>query len=262
MQVKRYAMLMLVVLGLSACTIRFDIGMDVKEDESGSFAVFIGLDEEMRDLMSQFGGEDVSLMDQFTGEVPEGFDVEEYSEEGFEGVRLSAAFNSIDELNSKLAASGNDQGGAVGTDLVSNFSLTHDGDEFRFQADLTGIDQTLTDAIGEAGGEELMPGFGPDALSEVFDARFRLTLPGTIQDNNADSVNGNTLTWNIVVGDTRDALQAVSSTAGGTSPILIGGVAVAAVALIGMIGGGIAMSRRKKKSAVDAIDSTPASPVN
>jgi hypothetical protein len=257
--VKRYAMLMLLVLGLSACTIRFDIGMDVKEDESGSFAVFIGLDEEMRDLMSQFGGEDVSLMDQFTGEIPEGFDVEEYSEDGFEGVRLSATFNSIDELNSKLAASGSDQGGAVGTDLVSNFSLTHDGDEFRFQADLTGVDQTLTDAIGEAGGEELMPGFGPDALSEVFDARFRLTLPGTIQDNNADSVNGNTLTWNIVVGDTRDALQAVSSTAGGTSPLLIGGVAVVAAALIG---GGVAVSRRKKKSAVDAINSTPAGPVS
>lgn len=252
-------MLMLLVLGLSACTIRFDIGMDVKEDESGSFAVFIGLDEEMRDLMSQFGGEDVSLMDQFTGQVPEGFDVEDYSEEGFEGVRLSATFSSIDELNSKLAASGNDQGGAVGTDLVSNFSLTHDGDEFRFQADLTGLDQTLTDAIGEAGGEELMPGFGPDALSDVFDARFRLTLPGTIQDNNADSVNGNTLTWNLAVGDTRDSLQAVSSTAGGTSPFLFGGVAVVAAALIG---GGVAMSRRKKKSAVDAVNSTPASPVS
>ena len=34
------------MLVLSACTIRLDIGVDVNEDESGTFALFMGFDEE------------------------------------------------------------------------------------------------------------------------------------------------------------------------------------------------------------------------
>lgn len=258
-EVKRYALLILMVLGLSACTIRFDIGVDVNKDESGSFTIFVGLDEEMRELASQFGGEDMSLTDQILADVPEGFEAEEYSEDGFDGVRLSADFNSFDELNAKLAGAGSGVGDAIGADLVNDFNLTHDGDEFHFSADLGGVDQSLTDAIGQAGGEDVLSGFGANALSDVFDVRFRLTLPGTIEDNNADTVNGNTLTWNISLDDPRDTLEAVSSAAGGTSALLIGGAAVIAAAAIG---GGIAMSRRKKRSAVDAVNNAPTSPIS
>lgn len=254
-QVKRFALLILLAIGLSACTIRLDIGVDVNEDESGSFAVSIGLDEEIRELMTQFGGDDLNLTDELAGDVPEGFDVEEYSADGFEGVRLSSTFSSFDDLNSKLEEASSDGATeAIGTDLVSNFGLTHEDEEFRFRADLTGVDEGLTGALDEAGGEDLLSGFGAEAMADVFEVRFSLTLPGTIKEHNADVVNGNTLVWNLSIADERETLEAVSSTAGGSYALIIGGAAAAAVVVVG---GGIAVSRRRKKSAVDAIDSTP-----
>ena len=229
-----------------------------KQDETGSFTIFIGLDDEMRDLASQFGGDDTSIVDQLTAQTPPGFESEPYSEDGFEGVRLSATFDSIDDLNSKLAGAGTDETGAVGANLVNDFSLTHEGDEFHFSANLAGVDQGLNDAIGEAGGGDMLSGFDPGMLSDAFDVRFRLTLPGSIKDNNADTVNGNTLTWNLALDDPRETIQAVSSTAGGNSALYIGGGAVVVAALLG---GGVVMSRRKKKAAVDAVNNTPTEPV-
>jgi hypothetical protein len=258
MEVKRFALLILVALGLSACTIRLDIGVEVNEDESGSFTVSIGLDEEIRELATQFGGEDLDLTEDIAGEVPEGFEVEEFAEDGFEGVRLSATFDSFDELNSQLEGAGGDEAEALGTDIVSNFGLTHDDDEFRFRADLTGVDEGLTDALSETGGDDLLSGFGAEQMADIFQVSFSLTLPGSIKEHNADTVNGNTLVWNISIADERGALEAVSSTAGGSSALLIGGAAAAAAALVG---GGIALSRRRKKAAVDAVNSTPDGPV-
>ncbi len=254
---KRVALLILLVLGMSACTIRLDVGVDVKEDETGSLTMFIGLDDEMSQLASQFGGDDTSIVDQLTQQAPEGFDSEPYSEDGFEGVKLSTTFNSIADLNTKLTSAGSDQAGAIGGNLVNDFSLTHEGDEFHFSANLTGVDQGLTDVIGEAGGGDMLSGFDPGVLSDAFDVRFSLTLPGNVKDNNADTVNGNTLTWNLSLDDPRDTIQAVSSTAGSSSALYIGG---GAVVLAALLGGGVVMSRRKKKAAVDAVASAPTAP--
>ncbi len=256
---KRFMPLMLLALALSACTIRFDMGVDVKDDESGTFAVFIGLDQEMRDLVAQSGGEDTNIVDQLTGQVPEGFTVEDYSEDGFEGARISGNFSSFDELNSRLSQAGSDSGSPLGADVVNSFKLTHEGDEFRFNADVSGLGQDLTSTLDQAGGGDLPSGFDTSMLSDLFDMRFSLTLPGSIKENNADSVNGNTLTWNLALNEQRGALEAASSTAGGSSALLIGGAAVIAAALLG---GGVAMSRRKKKAAVEAVENTQANPIS
>lgn len=256
---KRFLALMMLALALSACTIRFDMGVDVKEDESGTFTVFVGLDKEMQDLMAQSGGEDTNIVDQLTNQVPEGFEVEDYSEDGFDGARITGTFSSLDDLNTRLTEAGGGESTALGGDVVNSFQFTHDGDEFHFSADVSALGQDLTDTLGQAGSDEIPSGFDTSMLSDLFDMRFRLTLPGEIKENNADSVSGNTLTWKLALDEQRDALEAVSSTAGGSSALLIGGAAVIAAALLG---GGVAMGRRRKKAAVDAVESAPASPIS
>ena len=251
---KRFALLLLLALGLSACTIRFDIGVEVNEDETGTFTAFVGLDQELRDLMEQSGGEDLSLTEQMTSDVPEGFEVEEYTEDGFEGVKLSADFDSFADLNQQLTETGGGELGA--TDMVNGFEFTHDGDEFRFSADVSGVDEGFGDVLGEAGGEDLLSGFDPSLMSDLFEIRFRLTLPGEIKEHNADSIEGNTLTWDLAIDEQRDALTAVSSTAGGSSMLLIGGAAIAVVALAGV---GVVASRRRKKAAIAAVTGAPMS---
>jgi hypothetical protein len=266
--VKRYVPLFAVlVLLLSACTIRFDIGIDVNADESGIFALFVGFDEQFQQLMEEGGGEGFDITEGLT-DTPEGWTAEEVIEDGFEGARISTEFSDFDELNQKLAELNQEQGGGAGTDFLSDFSLTRDGDTFRFQADVSGIDEQLTGAVGESAGDDMLSGLDPATLFEdLFEIRFRLTLPGTVESHNADSVNGNELIWNVDVADEGTTYEAVSTTkAGAISLILIVGI-VAILLVIAL--GVVAMQRRKRQTALDAIDAAwsdpgepPANPIS
>jgi len=257
---KRYLPLFVfLALALSACTIRFDIGLNINEDESGTFALFVGMDEELRELMETGGGEDVSMTDELVDDAPEGWTVEEVTEDGFEGARISTEFDSIEDLEAKLSemSEGGDAG-MGGTDLLSGFELTHEGDEYSFKADVSGLDDDLTGAIGEGGGD-MMSGLDASMMEDLFEIRFRLTLPGSIGEHNADTVNGSELTWNLSMTDERESLHASSTTGGGSSALLIGGVAVAAAAALGV---GVAASRRRKTKVEEDAVSNAANPID
>ena len=246
---------MILGLALSACTIRFDVDMVINEDESGTFALFIGFDEEFQQLIEQGGGEGLDITEGIQ-DVPEDWDVEEVVEDGFEGVRISTGFDSLEELEARLGDLGETGDTGVGTDFLSDFGLTHEGDEFRFQVDVSGLDEGLSDAVGETGGDDLLSGIDPTSLFEdLFEIRFKLTLPGTIGANNADSVNGNTLTWNVDVADEGGTYEAVSTVGGGSSALLLGGAAIAAVVVAGV--GVTAVRRRKNQAAVAAVSGSP-----
>lgn len=265
---KRYIPLFAVlVLLLSACTIRFDVGIDVEADESGTFALFIGFDEQFQQLMEEGGGEGFDLTEGLA-ETPEGWSAEEVIEDGFEGVRISTGFADFDELNQKLDELNQEQGGGAGTDFLSDFSLTRDGDTFRFQADVSGIDEQLTGAVGESAGDDLMSGLDPATLFEdLFEIRFRLSLPGTIESHNADSVNGNELIWNVDIADEGTTYEAVSTTKAGAISLILIAAIVAILIVIAL--GVVAMQRRKKQTSIDAIDAAwsdsdqpPANPIS
>lgn len=250
-------LVMLLGLVLSACTIRFDVGIDVNEDESGTFTLFMGFDEEFQQLAEQGGGEGFSLTEGIE-DVPEGWAVENVVEDGFEGVRISTDFDSFEDLDARLAELGDTADTGVGTDFLSDFSLTREGDEFRFNVDVSGLDEGLTDAVGDSGSEDLFSGIDPASFFEdLFEIRFKLTLPGTIGDNNADAVDGNTLVWNVDLADEGGTFEATSSTAGDSSALILGVGAVAAAVVVGV--GVVAVRRRKDEAAVNAVNSTPMS---
>lgn len=260
-EVKRYfPLFILLALVLSACTIRLDVGLVVNEDESGSFALFMGFDEEFQELMEQGGGEEISLTEDLS-DVPEGWNVEEVTEDGFEGVRISTDFSDFEDLEAKLGEMGDGTDIGVGGDFLSDFGLTHEGDEFRFQADSSGVSDGLGDALGESGSDDMLSGMDPSMiLGDLFEIRFNLTLPGSIGENNADSVNGNTLTWNLDLTDEGGTFEAVSTVGGGSSAMLIGGAAVAALVVVGV--GATAIRRRKASEAVEAVSNAPVDPIS
>ena len=251
---KRYIPLfVLMMLALSACTIRLDLGVNVNEDESGTFDLFMGFDEDLRQLMEQGTGDGLGITEQLS-DVPDDWTVEEVAEDGFEGVRISTDFESFDDLEAKLTEMSDDGGGGLGSDMLSDFELTHEEDEYRFRADVSGVDEGLTEAVGDSGGD-MLSGIDASMMEDLFEIRFRLTLPGSIGENNADAVSANTLTWNLDLGSSGGELYATSTTGGGSSTMLIGGAAAAAVALVGF---GVAASRRRKKgAAVDAVTNSP-----
>jgi len=256
--VKRYVpIFLLLALALSACTIRFDVGMSVNEDESGTFTLFMGFDEEFQQLDEQSGGDDLDFT-QDLSDVPEGWTVEEVIEDGFEGVRISTDFTSFDDLQTRLEELGENADTGVGTDFLSGFELTREGDEFRFKVDVTGLDDELAGALGDSGSEDLFSGVDPSTfLEDLFEIRFKLTLPGEIGANNADEVDGNTLIWNVGLSDDGGTYEAVSSVGGGNSALILGAAAVAAVAVLGV---GVAVSKRRKSdAAADLVDSAPIS---
>ncbi len=257
---KRYIPLFaLLALVLSACTIRLDVGLVVNEDETGTFDLFLGFDQEMQDLIAQGGGGDFDLTQDLT-DVPEGWTVEEVSEDGFDGVRISTDYDSFEDLEAKLADLGEGTDAGVGTDLLSDFGLSHEGDEFRFEVDASGVDEGLSGALGDSGGDDLLQGMDPSAiLGDLFEIRFNLTMPGSITEHNADSINGNTLTWELGFDEEGESLMAVSTVGGGSSALLIGGIAVAALVVVG---GGVAIARRRKgDAAVEAVTSAPTNPI-
>ncbi len=248
------------VLVLSACTIRLDVDLVVNEDETGTFSLFMGFDDELRDLMEQGGGEALDLTEDLS-DVPEGWTVEEVTEDGFEGVRISTDYDSFEDLNAKLSEMNDGADGGVGTDILSDFGLTHEGDEFRFEADASGVDEGLSGALGESGGDDMLSGLDPSSImGDLFEIRFNLTMPGSIGEHNADTVNGNLLTWNLDLTEEGQTFKAVSTVGGGSSALLIGGIAVAALVVVGV--GVTAVRRRKGDAAVDAIAGTPTDPVS
>lgn len=246
---------MLLTLALSACTIRLDLGVTVNEDETGSFAMFMGFDEEFQQLAEQGGGEDLNFTEGLE-DVSEGWTSEEATEDGFEGIRISTDFDSIADLESKLSELGEGADAGVSGDFLSGFGLVHDGDEFRFSVDVTGLDDELAGAMGEGSDDDLLGGMDPTTLFEdLFEIRFRLTLPGEVKSHNADSIDGNTLTWNVSFSDEGGSYEAVSDVGGGSSVLLFAGIAAAGLVVIGV--GATAMRRRKDTTAEAAVNAAP-----
>jgi hypothetical protein len=256
--VKRIAPLLALVVLLTGCKVRMDSNLAINEDESGTYAIEMSIDSEMRQYLEEQGGEPLDLTQEFT-DAPEGWSVEEFTNGDFSGVRMSHDFDSIAQLEQELSALG-DAGGGSSAGILTGIGLTHEGDEFAFESDLTGV----SDALGGLAGADLgseMEGVDMGAMFEqLFEVRIVITLPGEIGENNADEVSGNTLTWNISLADDGKVLRAASSVGGGSaSVVLIAGIVLIGLILLGL--GTVYLQgrrRRKEQEAVDAMGDSAA----
>jgi hypothetical protein len=195
-----------VSLLLAACNV--NLATEVNADGSGQMRTEIGLTQADKDsLASMSGGEVTDWCTQITSssELPQGmqFTQEERGDETW--CIATMPFSSLEELRSLYADSSG----------ISVDRLEMVGGRFYY-------DLTLDNSSSGAGM------FG-------INMTWQLQAPGTVGDNNADTVDGRTLTWHLTSGGS-SRLQAESAVGGAISPTLIAAIfGLGCLCLVGVV---------------------------
>ena len=184
------------LLALSACEVRADLV--ISEDGSGTFEYSIAIEN---DFLEAFGKGDRDLlaeMEEKAGETPFPVETERFETADGKGVRISYTFDSIPDLEQKMA-SGEGKEGA----LITDAEITNSKVGWTFEA------------VG--GGESPAGGVPIDAdeLAKIMDIRLSVTLPGPDPQGNADKteVVGDSarFTWNLPPGTSDITLKATTN---------------------------------------------------
>ena len=192
MKVVRLALVAAAFL-LAGC-IRYEEHVTFRPAGSGTFELKFGFDMTLVKSLDQMGGQpgqpEVDTSG-FAERLGDGLQMESLSEEldgrSFEGFRLTIDFESaelFEDLTRNVAEGAGERNEEGGGRLATELTL-----------EVAGQSYTLTGAIPPLVDEELRG--DPFARAVYGNARrtFRLTLPGRITASNADSQEGDTLTW-------------------------------------------------------------------
>jgi len=243
---------------LSAACIKFDVGIQLNDDGSGTVTVLTAFDTKaLDDFSKSLGGsssssspaDDLTKVD--TSKLPAGTKVEKYKDSKYTGAKVTAPFKSpgdIAAIVNQIAESdstGDTSPSAGGSKFFDKFSLVKDGGVWKFSA-------TVSAPAASSGGDI---GLKPEDLKKLFkDASFtfRLKFPGGFGENNADSSSNGELTWklDIFASSARTLTATSGSGTGGDGgggddfpilPVVGGGI----VLIILVAGGAFLMMRRK-----------------
>lgn len=251
------------LLLLAGCTVNVGLDTQVETDGSGTVSVRLAADQELQDALSGaagglgslgslldiFGGlGDLTglpgsvdeLFDTILGEIPGEWEVERGTDDdGTKWLAMTRPFASPEELEEILASS------ALSSVVdIENLTLTRDEGVFSTK--------TLFSTTADVGGAMSQLGEAAvdlplDLLGQVLVIENRLTLPGTIGDNNADEVQGNTLVWNVGTSGAREmhAESVAYNWAAIVGIIVAGGIVIAALVVALVL---IILRRRRPSS--------------
>ena len=184
--IRRFALLSVLFLVLSACEIRSHLTIDAADLSNGTVTAEVGFDEDFRDAMEQFGGEGMDLVAELEESAPdEGWTVEPFVDGDVEGATLSHDFSSLAELQQLLESSMLASEDAASYDDIS---FTETDDTVRFEASLSAPDM----------GAEEMEGMDLEEISNFlqFDMMIAVTFPGDVIEHNGE-LTDNTVTWEL-----------------------------------------------------------------
>lgn len=221
----------LLVLLTTACRIEMNVGAEIRADSSGVISAEIGLDDEAKGFIEQFGGGEDPFAENPLADYP-GVQTREESRGGMTYRIWTAEVEDIEAVIQEQMVAGPDS-------FIEDFSLSITPN----RVEVTG----RTSAGASMGDLEDLGGLmSAEELAESFAINLRLTLPGKILEHNADGKDGNTLTWKIpITGEALD-IRAVSDPTqgeGGGFPIWAI-IVIAAVVVVGI--GAIALLGRRK----------------
>lgn len=173
---------------LSACALQ--INTTLRADGSGEMRTEMGFNQEEQQALTGLGSS------------PEAFCADMQADEGLDASLpisvetrgsevwciITAPFASLDELRTLYSGMGG----------VTINALSISGGEVLYDVSVT-MSEAETEGFGEV----------------KLDYRWQVTLPGRITDHNADTVDGNTLTWNVGLGRSVNA-RATANASGST----------------------------------------------
>jgi hypothetical protein len=219
------ALLLAVALLLGGC--RFDVGADltIARDGAATATLELRLDREALTRLDDLGVDPTAELAAAAGQVPEWEVTRLADEDGSLTVRLArstvdaaAAADALRDLSA----------GLVDADPALVLDLDIDVDEDRaVRLDGTAELRPPATAGVAVDGEPVGPDAGELArlTAAAVDASFSVTVPGQLEQHDADSVDGRTATWNLEAGEVR-RIQATASAPGDwTLWLLVGGAA-------------------------------------
>jgi hypothetical protein len=205
---RAWSLFVLVVFALvvSGCY-RSDLEIEVNDDGSGTYTQLVAINlDAFTEMSEQFGGgeeaglpedpcaEMTSEAESGTEELPEGVEVEAYRDGDFCGVKFTAQFDDVAELEDIFGQISSETE-SQGFGSLSSFVIEQDGDGWFFEA-------TPSASSGESMGDDtgMFEDFMEGASNIV-----RVKLPGEQVEHNADRIDDDgTMIWNLdVLGDTR-----------------------------------------------------------
>jgi len=235
-------LLMLLALISAACRIESNLIAEINVDGSGEIGAEIGYDEEAAAVIEQFTqGEDP-----FANSPMAGMPGAQSREENRGDMHFLISTAEVEDIAAAV-----EQSMADPNSLLQEFSVTITAN--RIEVAGRG---SLAGALEGAAGM-----VSPDQLAESVGASIRLTLPGAILQSNADSQEGNTLTWALPIAGGDIEISAVSDptqSPGGGFPLwAIIVIAAAAVAAIGAV---VILGRKRGRAATPPAPPTPEMP--
>jgi hypothetical protein len=236
---RRFALLAVIVLLLSACKVKVEQGFDLKSDGSGEAVMIVAFDQEAQDMLSESVPNGVDPIESMTSGVQPGWTSEEWSQGGFKGVRATTEFANLAGLQNLVDTDFSGEDG-----MFESFSIIESAGGFRIDGVLSGesLEQSME-------GDDMFAGVAEDMMGSFFEAAIALKLPGEVTSHNADEVRGDgTLIWNVGVTDGGRIIRAESQP-GGSLPI-IPMAAAAVVILVGIVG---LMAWRRRQPPVSPI---------
>lgn len=230
---RRFALLAVFVLLLSACKVKVEQGFELNADGSGEAVMIVAFDQEAQDMLADsVPGEDP--LEAMSTSAPPGWTSAEWSEGGFKGFRATAPFADLISLQNLVVTTMSGDDG-----MFESFSIIESAGGFRIDGVLSGesLEQSMS------GSEDLLAGAADEMLGSFFEAAIVLKMPGDVTSHNADEVRGDgTLIWNVGATDGGRVIRAESQP-GSSLPIIP--IAAAAVALLAAAIG-FAMWRRSR----------------
>ena len=239
----RFRLLLLSMVGvllLTACELRILADLVIEADESGTFAVELSMDDALASLAGAEFGDELPIGEDM---IPGGWSTAAVSEDGYEGIRATATFESLAGLQEVLSGllATEDQPTDLGLlDFLAAGVPTREGDAFRFS--LT-IPAGVEGLLGEGLAESPIP-VDLAMLDQVLDIRISVMLPGEIVSHNADLQTGNLLVWNLSITDPGRTLEAESRLQSSAGALVW--VAVAAALIVLMVLVAVVRSRRTR----------------
>ena len=188
--------LTLAILGIVLTSCKAEVNLVVDEDGTGEIEIIGAVNDAILSLM-RLGGEDPfeDLLDlpeeDASTEGLEGASIEAYSQGGYTGVRIKAAFDPYDPMFAAISKEDSLLGGLTDALGIGEFEFTRtaEDDGWVVALDQT-IDSSLTDGLDEFMGDAPFD-FGELDLPFVFS----LQLPGDYVEHNADREVNGVLIW-------------------------------------------------------------------
>ena len=203
-------------LSLTGCTL--EIGLDTKlnPDGSGSIGVRLAADKELQDALAMAAATGLGDLGSFfegireeipadagllfmmiLGNIPPEWTIDRGTDDqGTMWLSATRSFGSLEELERLVRE------GAVSSFFdPAQYALRRYEDFFATKTTFSTMGSLGELAAAASEGGQSVP---LELLEQVLRVENRVTLPGTIRDNNADEVDGNTLTWEVVASSQRE----------------------------------------------------------